>query len=232
MFIKWTSAQRACYYAIRSGLLCHNGNSLRFLTLTSTVDMKRSISDCFKVLVNRIERMTPLKFIERGVIPKSKLAYYFPDLDHKKSLKLDYLYVLTSEGASGVLHVLYFGDYLNEMWLKDNWEDITGGARQLFIENIKDSETNVKEVAKYIVNQNKIFGYVAGQSKYVRHSYSKNWVYRGWRTDFIKLKFVCCHKDRFKNSSLSADYWKHWYQWLSSRSSYNCNIDMWISRNL
>jgi hypothetical protein len=229
--MKWTGAQWGCYNAIRSGLLCHKGK-LRFLTLTSAVDMKRSISDCFKVLVNRIERMTPSRFVKLGFIPVGKVLYYFPDLGLNDPLKLDYLYVLTSEGANGVLHVLYFGSYLNEKWLKDSWEEITGCARQLFIENVKDCESDAKDVARYIVNQSKIFGYVAGQSKYVRHSYSKDWIYRGWRSDFIKLKFVCCHNDRFVYSVLSDDYWKHWDKWLSSRSVYNSDINAWLVYNL
>jgi len=198
--------------------------------LTSVVDMKRSIADCFKVLVNRIERMTPLRFVDLGFIQESKLSYYFPDLCCDDFLTFDYLYVLTSEGVNGVLHVLYFGDYINVDWLRDAWIDITGGARQLRVENVIDS--NVKDVARYIVNQGKIFSYVAGQSMYVRHSYSKDWIYRGWRSDFDKLKFVCLHKDRFVNSLLSSDYWRHWHSWLSSRSAYNSDIDMWISRNL
>ena len=230
--MKWTPAQWGCYYAIRSGLLCHKGKPLRFLTLTSIVGMRRSIADCFKILVKRIERMTPLDFVSQGFILERRLSYYFPDLGCHDFLRFEYLFVLTSEGANGVLHVLYFGDYLNEKWLKDSWEDITGGARQLFVENIKENENDVKEVARYIVNQSKIFGYVAGQSKYVRHSYSKDWIYRGWRSDFNRLKYVCGHKDIFVKSVLSADYWRHWSNWLSSRNFYDSNLDLWIKDNL
>jgi len=217
----WKSSQWNCYNAIRSGLICHKGERLRFLTLTSVADMKRSISDCFKVLVNRIERLYPLKLVDLGLIEKRKLSYYFPDLKSDEKLRFDYLYVLTSEGACGVLHVLYFGSYINEKWLKDNWENITGGARQLVIENV-DGLTG-KNVARYVVSQ-----YVSGQSRYVRHAYSKNWIYKGWRSDFNKLRRFCFNSDRFPNSVLSKDFWFEWNRWLSvGRFSYG-HIQLYI----
>ena len=234
IFLIWSNAQKGCYTAIRSGLICHNDKPLRFLTLTSVPDMARSITDCFKVLVNRIERMTPFKFINLGLISEKKLSYYFPDIGLNDFLKFDYLYVLTSEGANGVLHILYFGSYINEKWLKDSWENITGGARQLIIENVNQGDKNIIELSRYIVNQNKIFGYVAGQSAYVRHSYSKNWIYRGWRNDFLKLKRVYLEKyrNRFKFKVLDESFWNAWYNWLVSMYVYNSSIDDWLNDNL
>jgi hypothetical protein len=172
-------------------------------------NMKRSISDCFKILVNRIERLYPIKLVELGLILERRLSYYFPDLEPYDNLRFDYLYVLTSEGAKGVLHILYFGDYINEKWLKKNWNDITGGARQLVIESI-ENDTNSKKVARYIVSQ-----YVAGQSKYIRHSYSKNWIYKGWRKDFNKLRNFCSNIEEFKNTKISGDFWFEWSKWLN-----------------
>jgi hypothetical protein len=180
--------------------------------------MTRSISDCFKVLVDRIGRMTPMKFVELGFIPEGRLSYYFPDKDYNSSLLFDYLYVLTSEGSHGVLHVLFFGDYLNESWLKDSWESITGGARQLFIENIDVVGDGVATVSRYIVNQNKIFTYVSGQSMYVRHAYSGGWIYRGWRSDFERLRFIYWRREYYPKFDFSVSFWDCWFNWLTRKS--------------
>jgi len=240
-------AQLRCSEAIRSGLECHKGEPLRFLTLTSIPSMKRSITVCFKILVKRIECMTPQMFVDLGFIHKGRLSYYFPGLDKNDFLSLDYLFVLTSEGACGVLHILFFGDYLNENWLKDSWFDITGGARSLIIKNV--AVGNFDDVAGYVVNQSKnVFGYVVGQSEYVRCGYSANWVYPGWRKDFDSLKTVYCYSNRFGKHHRSdyvtkrgltprfvsdgLSHWERWLRWLSSRSTFQGNLDMWLSEKL
>lgn len=210
VYVKWSNAQKNCYNAIRSGLIQHDGDALRFLTLTSIRTMNRSITKCFNVLVKRIERSTPNTFVDLGYIEKESIDYYFPDKNKCENLSIDYLYVLTTEGACGVLHVLYFGDYLNEKWLKDSWEEITGGARQLIIEAIPLSD--VKEVSRYIVNQKKLFVYISSQSKYVRHSYSKNWVYKSWRKDFDILRY-CCYSNKYPECRLK-NLWSTWKDWL------------------
>jgi len=209
-YVKWSNAQKSCYNAIRSGLIQHGGDTLRFLTLTSIPDMNRSITKSFNALVKRIERSTPNTFVNLGFIKKDSIDYYFPEKNEYDNLRIEYLYVLTTEGACGVLHILYFGDYLNEKWLKDSWEEITGGARQLIIESIPLSD--VKEVSRYVVNQKKLFAYVSSQGEYVRHSYSKDWVYNGWRKDFDMLKY-CCYSTKYPECRLK-NLWSAWNDWL------------------
>ena len=210
--LKYSNSQLNCLTAIKSGCLVHDGEILRFLTLTSISNMNRSLTKCFSVLVNRIERLYPLKFVELGFIKRNKLGYYYSYLDYYKNLRFDYLYVLTSEGVNGVLHVLYFGDFIHEKWLKDNWENITGGARQLIIEKVRNDLRHKERLSRYVVNQRKLFGYVSGQCKYVRHSYSKNWVYKGWREHFKHLLRVC-YSDRYPKV-LIKDLWCLWSNWL------------------
>jgi len=234
--LRWSFAQHCCFQAIRSGVLCHKGRTLRFLTLTSCVGMARSIEACFKLLVERIERMTPGRFVELGFVSAYRMEHYFPGLGHDEFVDFDYLSVLTSEGASGVLHILYFGDYLPERWLKIVWSEITGGAWIANISIVNVSCDDAKAVSFYVVNQCKVFNYVAGQSKYVHHSYSRDWVYRGWRSDFDKLKSFCrimeLHTERYPTSVISSDFWKEWFYWLSSRKFYNSNLDLWIENNI
>jgi hypothetical protein len=203
--------------------------------------MVRSIEACFDLLVKRIGRMTPGRFIELGFIPESWMVHYFPGLGRDECVEFDYLSVLTSEGANGVLHILYFGDYFPEKWLKTTWNEITGGAWIANISIVNVSCDDALAVTKYVVNQNhgRVFGYVAGQSKYVRHAYSSHWIYRGWRSDFDKLKSFCYVRSRYpegdrrgySHSIVSSDFWKEWFNWLTYRHlhySVDMDIDFWI----
>ena len=124
--------------------------------------------------------------------------------------------------------------------------DISGCVHQLRIERVSDD--NFLDVAHYVVNQQRgahgslfgcsvsghdnVFGYVTNQSEYVRCGYSGNWIYRGWRKDFDRLRFVCSHLDFYPNCKLSADFWKEWCIWLSSLSIIQSSLDMWMFKDL
>jgi hypothetical protein len=205
--------------------------------------MARSIEACFDLLVKRINRMTPGRFIEFGFVPAYRMEHYFPGLGRDECIAFDYLSVLTSEGANGVLHILYFGDYLPEKWLKTVWREITGGAWIANISIVNVSCDDALSVTRYVVNQSKAMGYVAGQSKYIHHSYSSHWVYKGWRSDFDKLRTFCHARSRYPkdnpksypNAVISDDFWREWFDWLVYRRVYYPavdDIDFWISRNL
>lgn len=212
--MKWSSAQWRCYNSIRCGLMAHKDKTLRFLTLSSVSDMDRSITVCFRILVDRIERLYPMKMVNLGLISKGNMKFYYPDLNPFDKLTFDFISVLTSEGVAGVLHILYFGDYLNEKWLKSNWKDITGGAWNLHVSKV-DVNKSVKDLTYYVVSQTKIFQYVTGQGSYVRHHYSKRWVYSGWRKDFNRLRYACSSagKEKYPNSKFGV-FWTEWRRWF------------------
>lgn len=216
--MRWSKAQMRCYDAIRSGAVVHSGEVLRFLTLTSVKDIRKPILTCFRLLVKRISRLCPNDFVKLGLITSQMLGYYFPYRDVGNSLVFEYLFVLTSEG-NGVLHVLYYGDFIHEKWLKDNWELISGG-RNLFIENVLDSDISLDEVSKYVVNQSKVFNYVSAQSKFIKHGYSRNFVYPYWKVDFYSMRKDYSHScyEMFGdwNHFDFKVFWSMWSKWLSS----------------
>lgn len=195
-FDKLSKSQFLCFRSIIGSKIIHEGEILRFMTLTTVKDMSRSIMKCFNVLVKRIKR-------EYG---------YF-----------EYLFVLTSEGVNGVLHILFYGSYIDQGWLSDNWKDITNGAFIVGLNVVK--EDNSKRLFRYVVSQINLFGYVAGQSKYIRCGYSKDFIYKGWKKDYLDMHRFYFFKywqyqygsfhyslDYFKGFPLT--YWDFYNDWL------------------
>ena len=99
-------------------------------------------------------------------------------------VQFTYYAIETAEG-NGVLHMIWAFDqaqyvYIPQEWLSDRWERIHG-APVVFIRRMKVTKEDVKRVARYLTLQ-----YLAGQSKYIRSSWS--WwdlsvpLERGWWT--------------------------------------------------
>jgi hypothetical protein len=181
--MEFSRAQWRCWDCLLTGIYIHRGNDFRFLTLTSANGMKRDMMKCFTLLKYRIDNLTPLKLIESGYVDGNRLNDFYPNTDLNDRLRFDYLCVKTSEGVKGVLHIVFVGDFIPTRWLWDNWENITGVAKSVKIKRVKDFDI----VAKYVVNQSELMGYVAGQSKYVRFSYSKDWVFDGYSKKYDKF---------------------------------------------
>jgi len=87
--------------------------------------------------------------------------------------QFDYFKIKTNEG-NGVLHVLYRGGYIPQKWLSRNWEQIHGAK----IVDIRLFRSGGKRLARYISSQ-----YLAGQTGFVRMSWSWKWVAKG----FVKV---------------------------------------------
>ena len=170
-------AQRDCLDCIKTGFVVHSGERVFDLNLTTAVGMKVDLSDAFIELTRRIRLLTPLKLVKSRHIYDYEVSRFYPDLSLKDKLSFEYVAVKTSEGISGVLHVLYVGNFLPRRWVKENWHDITGSAYIIGIGEVKNKD----EIAKYVSYQSKIVDYVAGQSKFVSFSYSRNWAFPNYR---------------------------------------------------
>lgn len=231
--MKLSKAQLRCMDCLKTGLVVHDEEDVRFMTLTTAVDMRCSLMVAFAELKRRIARMTPLKMIEGGYVDGNRLNDFYPNTALNDFLSFSYLAVKTSEGVSGVLHILFVGDFFPYRWLSDAWEDITGSAKVVDISLVKD----VVKTGSYVVLQQNVLGYVAGQSKYVRFSYSSDWVFDGyvalyrefmsgfWFSELSKIAVTKKYRDTvflnfydlFKVLSKSEKldfYNKRWSEWL------------------
>lgn len=142
--MQWSSKQVRAYKRIQSGFSVASSKreTVRFITLTSAVGV-RSLSKDFGVLAKRIRR---------------------------KYGTFEYIRVSTNEG-NGVIHVLYRGSYIPQVWLSRTWNDIHHSP----VVDIRQVKMH-RGLSSYVVSQ-----YVSNQkSSYQRCASSWNWIYYGW----------------------------------------------------
>ena len=175
-FTEWLPKQKRAYQRLLSGLRYHRSKRLRFMTLTSANNMKRDIRSAWRVLKERIKRLTPLRLLKLGYISPSELRKYYQN--PCKRLEFHYFKVETAEGVAGVFHILYFGDFIPVKWLSNSWKEITGSAYIVDIRACKDNVKSPKRLARYCIAQ-----YVSGQLAFVRFSWAWSWVCKG----FVKV---------------------------------------------
>jgi len=178
-FIIWSDRHKRAYRKINLGIRKRkNKGILRFLTLGSPPEFKGDIGVCFVKLKKRLKRLTVDSLVEQGYISKSKAKYFYGCKSGDKQFGFSYVRVKTSEGCNGVLHVPFFGDYIPQKWIYDNWKEIIG-VEELANQSvdIRMCNSKIKDTAKlssYCVNQ-----YVANQDGFINSSASWSWCFRG-----------------------------------------------------
>lgn len=189
--VNWSRKQKRCFHRLMSGLYRHRDEALRFLTLTSAPDMKRSIGDSFNVLIRRMKRIRPIDFVDLGYLTLDAVQHlygYNEEAWFEPLSDFEYLKVKTNEGFDGVFHILYYGSYFPQGWLSEQWEDITGTARGVDIRQCKRKPYDLVNLASYCINQ-----YVAGQIEFVSYFTSNDWCIPGYVHLWNELKKLC-HK--------------------------------------
>jgi hypothetical protein len=158
------------YSRVRSGLRRHKGEKLKFLTLTSANESS-DLKTHWEILRKRIKRLKPSRLMKNGWITKHQMAKLYKN--YNRLFKFDYFVVRTAEG-NGVLHVLFFGDYIPYDWIKENWVEIHG-AWSVSISETKTGIYSPNSLTKYILTQ-----YIQGQNAIEHYYFSKNWVFPGF----------------------------------------------------
>jgi len=217
---EWSRAQRRAYGRILAGIHNHKGQKLRFLTLTSAPGMKRDIQASWRVLKERIKRTTPNNLCpyfrdEQDRLLFDHFTYFYPKSRSREwiqPLKFEACKIKTSEGVNGVLHVLFYGSFIPQKWLSEQWLDITGAASVVDI-RISGKVNRARGLAYYVVSQ-----YCANQSDYLRCDAQD-----GWLLPFYSRIWKMLNKQfRFYHLSLEhiEKYRDKWhdlvYQWFQS----------------
>lgn len=175
---RWSRKQKRAFVKAKMGERAHKGGVQRFLTLTSSNEAKDDIGEDYRAFVLRVKRLTPYKLVKRGYIKKGDIRRYYPNKGPHAKLEFDYFKVRTLEG-NGVLHILYYGDYIPQKWISDIWVSI----HQSPIVDIRAGD-----YIKYVVSQ-----YCASQSLFLNSSVSNSWCFKGclgiwdWARRFMDL---------------------------------------------
>lgn len=218
----WSTAQRRCYQRIKTGLTWHQNEILRFLTLGSSPNMKRSQQESFRALKERLNRTSLLKLVRDGYISNKQLRTHYANKPLGYTPVFDYIAVRTDEGPHGVLHILYFGDFIPQAWLKQTWLDLTGSCQSVYIRMCKTPTYDEHRLARYCVDQ-----YCVGQTEYIRYSTSKNWVYPGFVHHYNRLRTYCKDFNHYLGECYGHPVYAldmvqlitKWEQWLSLHGS-------------
>lgn len=182
----------------------NNNAKMRFLTLTSANTQKRSIKKSFDVLRKRIRRA---KIYDKKGYKKDG----FQGFNFNR-----YFCLRTSEG-NGVLHIIYWGQYIPIQWLKKNWFDIHG-AYQVNIQLLKQ-KYGVKRIVNYLITN-----YLQAQPV-ERMSYGWKWAWLGFCKSWEKVKET--YRDlRFSQSTPRKKDWLKTYFSSTRRNRY---IEAWKS---
>jgi hypothetical protein len=150
---------------------------LRFLTLTMSelqvntkdFDKQKTLPNNFKVLKERINRLTVKHLVENGYMTNNQAIRKYGRENQRLTFRFDYFKVVTNEG-NGVIHIIYDGQYLPYNYLVDNWNDIHN-SWNVNIQLVDDLNKDDMRTTNYLVSQ-----YVTNQNcTYSRYSMSKNW---------------------------------------------------------
>ena len=150
------------------------------MTLTSSDEAVEPVSLDFRILVLRIRRMTPARLVREHYLQERDLRKFYPGKSRLEPLKFEYCKIETSEG-NGVLHVVYFGDYIPQRWLSAAW-GLIHRSRIVDVRAIARADRGALRLARYVVAQ-----YCSGQSQFIRHDSSAGWVFRGFVREFRRM---------------------------------------------
>jgi hypothetical protein len=191
---KASRKKRRAYHRLRTGLEFHFGKILRFITLTLVAGSLNDIHKCFRVIKERIRRLTPNKLRQQdteGYFTDAIMRRLFGDKDRwDKPLKFEYFSVIIS-GERPHMHILYVGDWLPHAWLKKVWLEITGDSDIVDIRIVKQGIYNSKRLAGYVLNQ-----YILNQDGDIRFQMSQGWTWRGMVRDWKHAVKTKTRKER------------------------------------
>lgn len=213
--------RRRAYHRLRTGLSHHYGQKMRFLTLTLKEGSPNDIHECFRILKERIRRLTPNKIRKQdieGFFTIRRMIHYFGKMAlWDKPIKFEYFSVNVS-GERPHMHILYFGNWLPQAWLKKVWKEITGDSDVVDIRTTKEGVHNEKSLANYILTQYALF-----QQGAIRFQMSNGWTWRGMVRDWKRAvkKFTKCIKGAYKVDFTGLlRYWVEFIKEKKTRQTY------------
>lgn len=180
-FQKRLKAKRGRYYhCLASGMRWHKNDEQYFLTLTSSPD-SQSLYKSFNHFVKLVRMATPNSLVKGDYMSRNDALKWFQKGDLDKCLRFEYCKLQTSEGC-GVLHIVFAGSRIPIKFIRAIWSHIHD-AKQIVIKHIqKEDADGNKRLKNYLMKQ-----YLYGQDGFIRYSCSDDWIYPGYRGDWVYM---------------------------------------------
>ena len=219
-FTPWADKHRRAHRKIKLGLLWRKHERLRFMSLGTPVMCAVSIVTGFVLLRKRIRRLTVRRLVDDGFMSKQQAAYFY---GREKSGRWDDEFVFhsvnirTGEGPNGVYHVLFFGQYIPQNWVYDQWKDILDvdylANQSVDLQMCGSDVYDAAKLASYCVNQ-----YVANQDSLINSSMSWSWCGDGSVGSF-RSGFGC----HVRQNMVVYD---EWVRSFVDSDGFNCKLDV------
>jgi hypothetical protein len=169
------------YHCLCSGMLWHRKEHQYFLTLTTSRESSKKVTDAFNHFRTVLGYTTPDHLVKGEHISRSEALRWYPLPTWDKPIDFEYCRLHTSEGL-GVLHIVFAGTRLPISFIRAVWVRIHD-APQIVIRHIEKDDNSLRKLKNYLMKQ-----YLYGQDGYVRYSCSEHWIYPGYRRDWERLK--------------------------------------------
>lgn len=184
-----TIQESRAYQRLVSGLTigCRQGAYYRFMTLTTAKGVNRDINKDFDILKKRIRRATWQK-------------------DRFSGFKFNRYFKLKTAEGNGVLHIIYWGNFIPQNWLSHAWEQIHKSEVVDIRSAYGNKNTKVKGLVGYLLTD-----YLTKQP-IIRMSYGWKWAWKGlaksWDHVRKSQKFLR-RAGSMKDEAVWADNVKH-----------------------
>lgn len=169
------------YHCLCSGMLWHRKDHQYFLTLTTSAESEKKVTDAFRHFQMVIRYTTPDLLVKGDYMTRCEALKWYPLNTWEQPIKFDYCRLHTSEGL-GVLHIVFAGTRLPISYIRSVWTRIHN-APQIVIRHIERDDDAVRKLKNYLMKQ-----YLYGQDGFVRYSCSGDWIYPSYRRDWESLK--------------------------------------------
>ena len=150
----WSNKQKKAYHRLLGGMIRHRREKCRFMTLTTSDDMCRTLKESWSLLRMRLSVTYPYQFIIDGWLSYDYCVDLYGEDNLFSPLSFQYCKIVTSEGVAGVIHCVFFGCFLPKSWLSSTWYEVTGGAYIVDVRAVYASRVyNQSRLASYSIEQ-------------------------------------------------------------------------------
>lgn len=224
-----TQKEKRAFQTLVTGIKigCNKGAFYRFLTLTTASGIPE------KLLVGKknphfVDRLNWDFDILKKRISRAKYAK-----DGFSGFKFNKYFKLSTEEGNGVLHIIYWGNFIPQWWLSKNWREIHDSPVVDIRAAYGSPDRDVKGLIGYLLTN-----YLTKQP-IKRMSYGWKWAWLGMRKSwnhvrktqqFVKRSGNCHNKPIWALNNIKNSEKTYYVPLCRAKDKYrNCTLEVWNS---